>query len=494
MYSKAVLEKAREEGEVLTFDDVTLKEGYAEVMPKDVDVTTRFTRNIGLKIPMVSAAMDTVTEAPMAIELAKLGGIGVIHKNLTIEEQAEHVARVKHNLHGFVDRPTYVKEDDRVESILAKGYKYRSFPVINGEGKLVGIVTGNDFDFCTDNSVPVSQIMSRDLFTMPVGTDINAAYEIMTKRKKKILPIMNGNGTMAGMFVYSDVKRVKTRSNETYTVDSKNRLRVAAAVGTGDKALERIQALVEQDVDAIVIDTAHADSKPVKDTLIEAKRVYHSLEFVVGNVSSRESAERVLSWGADAIKIGQGPGSICTTRIVAGIGRPQISAVYDCYKAIGDEIPLCADGGLRFPGDIVKAIAAGAHYVMMGKMLAGTDEAPGDIIFVEGRQFKTYRGMGSLEAMQNEGSKERYHETEEVKDRMVPEGVSGRVPYKGKLATVMIQYVGGLRKGMGYVGAATIEQLREKGDFDKMTNAGISESHPHDVEITSGSPNYSKEK
>ncbi|MBS3080526.1 IMP dehydrogenase [Candidatus Pacearchaeota archaeon] len=500
MRDKIVLEKARNEGLALTFDDVRLRSNYAEDMPDEVDVGSKFSRNVRLKIPIVSAAMDNVTEYGLAIELAKLGGIGVIHrKNISIKDQVSHVEKVKYHLNGLIEKPIWVYEDESVFSILSrreeKGYTFHSFPVLNREGKLVGIITGNDFEFCRNSSLKAKDIMTTELLLAPMGTTIDEAYDKMCKAKKKILPLVKNNGEIVGMYVFSDVKRIKTRSAETYNVDSKGQLRVAAAVGTGEEAFERVARLSEKNVDVIVIDTAHGDSKYVIDTLKEIKRNY-SLDVVVGNVSIGESAKRLVNAGADGIKVGQGPGSICTTRVIAGIGRPQVSAVYDCAKAIEEsDIPICADGGLRNSGDITIAIAAGAHSVMMGSMLAGTEEAPGNIIFVEGRQWKSYRGMGSLGAMEISGSsRERYLQQQTEKNQLIPEGVEGLAPYKGRLADVIFQYIGGLRRGMGYVGAASIEELRNKGDFDRITTAGFSESHPHDIKIIKESPNYRKDE
>ncbi len=494
MMPKNVLERARKEGLALTFDDVRLRTGYAEFMPDQVNVESKFSRNVGLKIPVVSAAMDTVTEFGLAIELAKLGGMGVIHRSLCVEDQADHVERVKHHLNGLIEKPICVYKDESVPTILAKreekGYPFHSFPVLSRDGKLVGIVTGNDFEFCGDSQLNVGDIMSTELISAPRDTTIDMAYDLMRSKKKKILPLVTENGEVAGMYVFSDVKRIKTRSAETYNVDNKGQLRVAAAVGTGDEALERVERLSKR-ADVIVIDTAHGDSKSVIDTLREIKRNY-SLDVVVGNVSIGESAKRLVEAGADGIKVGQGPGSICTTRVIAGIGRPQVSAVYDCAKALAEYgVPICADGGLRSSGDIPIAIASGAHSVMMGSMLAGTEEAPGNIVFVDGRQWKSYRGMGSIGAMEtSRSSRERYLQQQTGKNQLIPEGVEGLVPYKGKLGDVIFQYVGGLRRGMGYVGASTIEELREKGDFDRITAAGFSESHPHDIKITKDSPNY----
>lgn len=496
MMSKTVLERAREEGIALTFDDVRLKTGYSEVMPDDVNLESKFSRNVGLKIPIVSAAMDAVTEYKLAIELAKLGGLGVIHKNLSPKEQAFNVTRVKHHLNGLIEKPICAYEDEKVSEILSKrdaqDYTFHSFPVLSREGKLVGIITRNDFEFCDDNSYPAAEIMSTDLLTAPKETDLDKAYDVMRKEKKKILPLVKEDGKIVGMYVFSDVKRIKTRSAETYNVDNKNQLRVGAAVGVGESALERVALLAKKNVDVIVIDTAHGDTKSVIETLKEIKRNYNGLDVVVGNISIGASAKRLADAGADGIKIGQGPGSICTTRQIAGVGRPQVSAIYDCVKELEKyEIPICADGGLRDSGDIPIAIGAGAHSVMMGGMLAGTEEAPGEIVFLQGRQWKNYRGMGSLSAMEeSKSSRERYLQGEGGKDQIIPEGVEGLVLYKGKLDEVIFQYVGGLRRGMGYVGAASIKELRKKGDFDRITAAGFSESHPHDIKITKETPNY----
>ena len=497
MKNKLVLERAREEGLALTFNDVRLRTDYAEIMPDDVDIKSRFSRNVGLKIPIVSAAMDTVTEYALAIELAKLGGIGVIHRSLSLEDQVFHVARVKHHLNGLIEKPICVNQDEKISSVLSKreskGYKFHSFPVLNENRRLVGIVTGNDFEFCEDSSLNIREIMTAELLTAPEGTSIDDAYRLMCKEKKKILPLINENGNISGMYVFSDVRRIKTRSAETYNVDARGQLRVAAAVGVGKEALERVSRLFDKNVDVIVIDTAHGDSKAVIDTLKKIKRDY-SLDVVVGNISIGDSAKRLADAGADGIKVGQGPGSICTTRVIAGIGRPQVSAIYDCVKSIeGYNVPICADGGLRNSGDIPVAIGAGAHSVMVGSMLAGTEEAPGEIVYFEGLQWKNYRGMGSIGAMEKSiSSRERYQQKQTGKNQLIPEGVEGRVLYKGKLADILFQYIGGLRRGMGYAGAASIEELREKGDFDRITSAGFSESHPHDIEIIRGSPNYNE--
>lgn len=495
MIEKLALEQAKSEGVALTFDDVRLKTGYSEILPDHVNVSSMFSRNVNLKIPVVSAAMDTVTEYRLAIELAKLGGLGIIHRNFSIDRQGYQVARVKNHLHGFIEKPVKFREDAKVSEVLEvrvkKDLSFYNFPVLDGEGKLVGIVSGNDFEFCSDNSLPVGDIMSKDLLTAPEGTTIDQAYEIMKRAKKKSLPVLSEDGKLVGMYTFSDVKRIKTGSAEMYNVDNKGRLRVGAAVGVGDEALRRVECLIDNNVDVIVIDTAHGDTKSVLGTLKRIKSDYLNLEVVVGNVSSGDSAKRLVDAGADGVKVGQGPGSICTTRIIAGIGVPQVSAVYDCAYAIGDEVPVCADGGIKNSGDIPIAIAAGAHSVMMGGMLAGVEESPGERIFFKGSAFKSYRGMGSIEAMQeSDSSRERYLQVERSKSKLIPEGIEGLVPYRGKLEDVLFQYVGGLRRGMGYVGAKSVDELREKGDFVRITGAGVAESHPHDIQITKDSPNY----
>lgn len=493
MMEKFVLQRSLDNGEVLTFDDVRLRTGYSSTLPKDVNLESRFSRNVPLMIPIVSAAMDTVTESKMAIELAKLGGLGIIHRGLGVEMQARQVRSVKRYLNGLIEMPRKVRDDDTVEAVLSKrkekGFDFYSFPVINSGGKLVGLVSGNDFEFCTDYSQPISTIMTTDLLTASEGTTINQAYDLMLSRKKKILPLINNREEVVGMYVFSDVKRIKTGSAVSYNVDSRQQLRVGAAIGTGENELERAAQLVEKGVDVLVIDTAHGDTKDVVETLKKLKSSYH-VDVVVGNISVGDSARRLADAGADGIKIGQGPGSICTTRPIAGIGRPQLSAVYDCARAVnGSGIPICADGGLRYSGDIPIAIAAGASSVMMGGMLAGTDEAPGEKVFVDGRMWKQYRGMGSEGAMKDsKAAQERYRQADDRK--FVPEGVEGLVAYKGKLGDVVFQYVGGLRSGMGYVGAADISELIEKGEFDRITGAGIIESHPHDIRVTKDASNY----
>lgn len=499
MKQKPTLELAAKEGLVLAFKDVRLRTAYSEVLPDEVDVSSQFSRNVPLKIPIVSAAMDTVTEAPMAIEMAKLGGLGVIHRNLTPEEQARHVSKVKHHLNGLIQKPICIGEEETLEEVLRKrrekGYAFDSFPVLNRENKLVGIVTETDFKFSGDNSKLVKDIMCTNLWTAPNGTSLSDAYKMMMKEKRKLLPLIDKNGELAGMYVFSDVKRIITRSAETYNVDSNNRLRVAAAIGTGESEFERAELLVNADVDVLVIDTAHADTKSAINALKKLKKKYSNVDIVVGNISIGDSAKRLTDAGADGIKVGQGPGSICTTRIIAGVGRSQVSAIYSCVQELIKyrihDIPICADGGIEYSGDIPVAIGAGAHCVMMGSLLAGTEEAPGEVIFFEGKQWKEYRGMGSLGAMEaSRSSRERYFQGKRQGEKLIPEGVEARVQYKGRVEEIMAQYVGGLRSGMGYTGSKTIKELRDKAQFDRITQAGLAEGHPHGVTMTKEPPNY----
>jgi IMP dehydrogenase len=497
MFEKVLLENALKEGLALTFNDVRLRTGYAQVMPDNVNTKTFFSKNVALKIPIVSAAMDTVTESKMAIALAKLGGIGIIHKNMSIEEQAIQVAKVKSHLNGLIEKPICVYEDELILDVLKKikeKYLFTSFPVLNHKEELVGVVTGNDFDFCKDENLLVKTIMTplSNLLTMPKGTTLTKAYEAMISKKKKVIPLINSEKKLKGLYIFSDVQRIVKGSFEKYNTDKKGRLVVGAAIGTGSDAILRAQKLIKEQVDVLVIDTAHGDSLPVYETIKEIKKLYPNVDIVVGNISVGDSAKRLIKAGVDGIKVGQGPGSICTTRIIAGIGRPQVSAIYDCAKVAQEHnIPICADGGLTNSGDITIAIATGASCVMLGSMLAGTEETPGETIFLDGQPRKIYRGMGSLGAMEkNKGSRERYGQKDTGKEELVPEGIEGIVLSKGNLKDVIIQYVGGLKRGMGYVGASTIKELQQKGQFDRLTNAGMIESHPHDIKITKDSPNY----
>ena len=477
----------------LTYDDVLLIPAYSEVLPKTVDLATKFSRNIDLKIPFVTAAMDTVTEAQMAIAIAREGGIGVIHKNMSIEEQARQVAIVKRAENGMIYDPVTIKRGSTVGDALnmMAEYKIGGIPVVDDEGLLVGIVTNRDLRFQRDHSRHIDEVMTKDnLVTTNQTTDLDTAAQILQEHKIEKLPVVDKNNRLVGLITYKDITKAKDKPMACK--DSKGRLRVAAGVGVTADTLQRMEALVNVGADAIVIDTAHGHSKYVIEKLKEAKAKFPDVDIVVGNVATGEAAKMLVEAGADAIKVGIGPGSICTTRVVAGVGVPQLSAVYDVAKALeGSGVPLIADGGLRYSGDVVKALAAGAYSVMIGSLVAGTEEAPGDTIIFNGRKFKSYRGMGSLEAMEN-GSKDRYFQsgTSDVK-KLVPEGIAARVPYKGTLYEVIYQLVGGLRAGMGYCGAADIVRLHDA-KFPRITNAGVLESHPHDVTITSEAPNYSR--
>ena len=477
----------------LTYDDVLLIPAYSEVLPKTVDLSTKFSRNIDLKIPFVTAAMDTVTEAQMAIAIAREGGIGVIHKNMSIEEQAHQVAIVKRAENGMIYDPVTIKRGSTVGDALnmMAEYKIGGIPVVDDEGLLVGIVTNRDLRFQRDHSRHIDEVMTKDnLVTTNQTTDLDTAAQILQEHKIEKLPVVDKNNRLVGLITYKDITKAKDKPMACK--DSKGRLRVAAGVGVTVDTLQRMEALVNAGADAIVIDTAHGHSKSVIEKLREAKSSFTGVDIVVGNVATGDAARMLVENGADAVKVGIGPGSICTTRVVAGVGVPQLSAVYDVACALhGTGVPLIADGGLRYSGDVVKALAAGGWSVMIGSLVAGTEESPGETIIFNGRKFKTYRGMGSLEAMEN-GSKDRYFQGA-VKDakKLVPEGIAGRVPYKGSVQEVIYQMVGGLRSGMGYCGAATIDKLHNA-KFTRITGAGVLESHPHDITITSEAPNYSR--
>ena len=477
----------------LTFDDVLLIPAYSEVLPKTVELKTRFSRHIELNIPFVTAAMDTVTESQMAIAIAREGGIGVIHKNMSIENQAREVAIVKRAENGMIYDPITIPRGSTVAQALdiMAEYHIGGIPVVDDDKRLVGIVTNRDLRFERRLDRPVDEIMSKDnLVTTHQQTDLVAAAQILQENKIEKLPVVDKDNRLVGLITYKDITKAKDKPMACK--DDKGLLRVAAGVGVTVDTLDRMQALVSAGADAIIIDTAHGHSKGVIDKLCEAKASFPNVDIVVGNVATGEAAKMLADNGADAVKVGIGPGSICTTRIVAGVGVPQLSAVYDVFTALkGTGIPLIADGGLRYSGDIVKALAAGGSSVMIGSLVAGTEESPGETIIFNGRKFKSYRGMGSLEAMEN-GSKDRYFQsdTKEVK-KLVPEGIAGRVPYKGTVQEVIYQLTGGLRSGMGYCGAADIEHLHNA-KFTRITNAGVMESHPHDISITSEAPNYSR--
>lgn len=477
----------------LTYDDVLLIPAYSEVLPRTVSLETKFSRNITLKIPFVTAAMDTVTEAEMAIAIAREGGIGVIHKNMSIEEQARQVAIVKRAENGMIYAPVTIQRGKTVRDALAIMAEYHigGIPVVDDDMKLVGIVTNRDLRFETNLDKLIDNVMtSENLVTTTTATNLTEAAEILQQNKIEKLPVVDTDGRLVGLITYKDITKAKDKPMACK--DSKGRLRVAAGVGVTVDTMDRIEALVKAGADAIIIDTAHGHSKGVIDKLREAKARFTDVDFVVGNIATGEAARALVEAGADAVKVGIGPGSICTTRVVAGVGVPQLSAIYDVAKALeGTDVPVIADGGLRYSGDVVKALAAGGYSVMIGSLVAGCEESPGETIIFNGRKFKTYRGMGSLEAMEN-GSKDRYFQSgvTEVK-KLVPEGIAGRVPYKGTVQEVIYQLCGGLRSGMGYCGAASIDRLHDA-QFVRITNAGVLESHPHDITITSEAPNYSR--
>ncbi len=486
------LENIADIKEGLTFDDILLVPGYSEVLPKDVQLKSKFTRNISLNTPIISAAMDTVTESSLAIAIAQSGGIGVIHKNMSIAEQALEVRKVKRSESGMIIDPITLREDSMVEDALRlmKENKIGGIPVIDEGNYLKGIVTNRDLRFEKKKNRPIREIMTKDnLITTKDGTDLLRAEDILQEHKIEKLPVIDDQGRLVGLITFRDIIKVKEHPNSCK--DQFGRLRVAAAVGVTDDTLERVNALVTAGVDAIVIDTAHGHTKGVVVKLKEVKGKYPTLDVIVGNIATPEAAKYLAEAGADGVKVGIGPGSICTTRIIAGVGVPQISAINDVARALeGTGVPVIGDGGIRYTGDIVKAIAAGADTVMVGSMFAGTEESPGETIIYQGRKFKAYRGMGSLEAMEK-GSKDRYfQDNEEDNKKLVPEGISGRVPFKGNLNEVVYQIIGGLRAGMGYCGAPTIENLKGA-KFVRITNAGMTESHPHDVAITREAPNYS---
>ncbi len=477
----------------LTFDDVLLIPAYSEVLPNSVDLTTKFSRNINLNVPLVSAAMDTVTEAQLAIAIAREGGIGVIHKNMSIEEQARQVHMVKRAENGMIYDPVTISRGSTVSDALnmMKEYKIGGIPVVDNDGFLVGIVTNRDLRFEKNLNKPVDEVMTKDnLITTSQSTNLEEAADILQRHKIEKLPVVDKNGKLVGLVTYKDITKAKDKPNACK--DRLGRLRVAAGIGVTNDSLQRAEALVKAGVDAIVIDTAHGHSKGVVGVLRNVKSAFPEIDIVVGNIATGDAAKYLVDNGADGVKVGIGPGSICTTRIIAGIGVPQLSAVYDVYKALeGTGVPLIADGGIRYSGDIVKALAAGANSVMLGGMFAGVEESPGETIIFNGRKYKSYRGMGSLEAMEK-GSKDRYFQSS-VSDskKLVPEGIAARVPYKGTLYEVVYQMLGGLRAGMGYCGAANIDRLH-MAQFTRITGAGVAESHPHDVTITSEAPNYSR--
>ena len=483
-------EKVEFEG--LTFDDVLLLPSYSEIMPRDVDLSSKFSRSITINTPIVTAAMDTVTENKMAIAIAREGGIGVIHKNMEIEDQAHQVTTVKRAENGMIYDPITITQEKKVADALhiMSKYKIGGIPVVDEQGHLVGIVTNRDLRFEKNMNRPIAEVMTKDnLVSTTESTDLEKAAEILQHYKIEKLPVVDKNNILIGLVTYKDITKAKDKP--LACKDEKGRLRVAAGIGVAGDTMERVDELVKAQVDALVIDTAHGHSKGVVQMLKKIKNKYPEKDIVAGNIGTAEAAKALIDAGADAVKVGIGPGSICTTRVIAGVGIPQLSAIYSVTKAIkGSNIPVIADGGIRYSGDIVKAIAAGANSVMAGGLFAGVEESPGETILYQGRKFKSYRGMGSIEAMQK-GSKDRYfQDMEEDIKKLVPEGIAARVPYKGTLYEVLYQLIGGLRAGMGYCGAGNIEKLHQA-KFTKTTAAGVQESHPHDVSITREAPNYS---
>jgi IMP dehydrogenase len=479
--------------EGLTFDDVLLVPSYSEIFPREVDLSTMLTRHVRLNTPVVSAAMDTVTEDELAIAIAREGGIGVIHKNMSIERQAAQVKRVKRAENFMIFDPITINPDATVSEAISlmSEYKIGGIPVIDNNGILKGIVTSRDLRFENNDSKKITEVMTSPVITTNHQTNLKEAAMILQKNKIEKLPMVDENGKLVGLITYKDI--TKTKDSPNSCKDEKGRLRVAAAVGIASDTMTRVEALINANVDVIVIDTAHAHTKSVISNLREIKRNYTSVEVVAGNIGTAEAAKKLADEGADALKVGIGPGSICTTRVIAGVGIPQLSAIYDVAKAVeGSGIPVIADGGIRYSGDIIKALAAGADSIMTGSLFAGVEESPGETIIYNGRKFKAYRGMGSIEAMQL-GSKDRYfQDMEDDIRKLVPEGIAARVPYKGTLAEVIFQMTGGLRAGMGYLGVRTIQALKKEGKFVRITGSGIIESHPHDVTITRESPNYSR--
>ena len=480
-------------GQGLTYDDVLLVPDYSETLPRNVSLKSRFSKNIPLNIPIISAAMDTVTESKMAIAMAREGGIGVLHKNMTIKEQAAKVRAVKRSESGMIIDPVTLPETALVSDANSNMHHYKigGIPIIDSNNKLIGIVTNRDLRFEKNNKRPIKEVMtSSNLITVDEGTSLKDAEQILQRHKIEKLPVVSKDNTLVGLITFRDITKHSTKPNANK--DQFGRLRVAAAVGITSDVIDRVEALHKASVDAVVIDTAHGHSKGVGEVVLKVKNHFKDLDIVVGNIATASAAKYLVDIGADAVKVGIGPGSICTTRVIAGVGYPQLSAIIEVKKALkGIDVPIIADGGIRFTGDIPKAIAAGADSVMLGSLLAGTRESPGETVIYEGRKYKTYRGMGSVEAMKM-GSKDRYfQDVEDDLKKLVPEGIVGRVPFKGDLNESIHQFVGGLRAGMGYCGAMDIKTLKDKGRFIKITSAGMRESHPHNISVTKEAPNYS---
>lgn len=480
--------------EGITYDDISLLTQYADFLPDETDITTNFSRNIKLNIPFVSAAMDTVTESEMAIAMAKLGGIGVIHKNLAPAAQADEVRKVKQYLNGFIREPVVFHEDQTVQEMLNekkdRAYSFTGFPIINNDGVLVGIITSRDIKYLTQYDVKISDVMTKPPVTASEKASLEEAFQIMLKNKVGKLPTVDADGRLTGLYSFTDVRTIIDNMEPAYNRDREHRLRAAAAISPYDEA--RAQALADAGVDAFVVDTAHGHSKGVIETVKMFKKRYPNIDIVAGNIATYDAAKALMDAGVDAVKVGIGPGSICTTRVVAGVGTPQVTAVYQAYKAIGEEVPIIADGGIKQSGDVAKALAIGASSVMMGSMLAGTMEGPGEKTFYNGRRYVIYRGMGSLEAMKkNKGSRERYgqRDVDDTK-KLVPQGVEGMVPYRGSLWEVIYQFIGGLKYSLGYCGARNLKTLRETAKIIRISGSALREAHPHDIVMTKDAPNY----
>ncbi|MBQ3811095.1 MAG: IMP dehydrogenase [Kiritimatiellae bacterium] len=482
--------------EGLTYDDVSLVLQYADFLPDSTDLSTRLTSRIRVNIPFLSAAMDTVTEAPMAIAMAMLGGIGVIHKNLTVEQQADQVSHVKHHLNGLIHSPVVFHVGQTLDEILGvreeKRYKFSGFPILDADGRVAGVLTSKDIDYAEDTAAKVEDVMTKDPITAPQGTTLQEAYKIMRSARKGKLPLVDKDGRLVGLYSFTDVRDLVEQNLPMANRDSQYRLRVAAAI-SGGKDYERAQALAEAGADVLVVDSAHGHTKGIIDMVKWLVKNLPDVDVVAGNVASGEGAAALRDAGAHAVKVGIGPGSICTTRVVCGVGVPQITAVYEAAKALEGSVPVIADGGIRYSGDVPKAIVAGAETVMLGSILAGTEESPGEKIIQDGRQYVIYRGMGSLAAMQAfEGSRKRYGQGHRKMKDLVPEGIEGIIPYAGTVQKVMTQFCGGLRSSLGYNGARSIEELHDTGKFVRVSPAGVKEAHPHDIRITREAPNYTR--
>lgn len=478
--------------EGLTFDDVSLVTRFADFLPTETDLSSRFSSSIRLNLPFISAAMDTVTEARMAIAMALLGGLGIVHRNLSAEDQAHIVRTVKNHLNGLITRPVTFRVTDTLRTVretrLARGYAFSGFPILDENDRLAGILTSADIKFARDPDAPATEVMTRQVITAPAGTTLAQAYDIMQRERIGKLPLVT-DGRLMGLYSYTDVRTLIENAEPQFNRDAQHRLRVGAAIAPGDR--DRVAQLAEQQADAVVIDTAHGHSRAVLDMVRWVKSEFPALDVVAGNIATGEAARALLDAGADAVKVGIGPGSICTTRVVTGVGVPQLTAIYECARALEGRIPVIADGGIRHSGDAPKAIAAGADSVMMGSILAGTEESPGEKILFQGRQYVGYRGMGSLAAMQaGQGSRKRYSQEHVNPDDLVPQGIEGMVPYAGTVQKVMTQFCGGLRLAMGYVGCRSLKELQEQTQFIRVTPAGVAEGHAHNVTITKEAPNY----